>query len=43
MCDLAYLAAASSTRRVVPQLALVDPQDSLFIALLNEFRGRGGL
>jgi hypothetical protein len=43
MRDSAFPATASSTRRVLPQLAVVDRHDSLFIALLNEFRGRGGL
>ena len=43
MSDLAYLAAASSTRRVVTELAAVTPQDSLFIELLNGFRSSGGL
>lgn len=43
MSDLAYLTAASSSRRLVPQLAAVTPQDSLFIELLNGFRSRGGL
>jgi hypothetical protein len=40
MDDSTCLAAASSARRVVPRLAAVAPQDSLFIALLN---GSGGL
>lgn len=43
MEDSASLAAASSTRPVVPRPAAAAPQDSLFIALLNAFRSSGGL
>jgi hypothetical protein len=39
----ACLATARSAWRVVPQVAAVAPQDSLFITLLNGFRSRGGL
>lgn len=43
MRDLACQAAATSIRRVLPQLAAVTPQDRLFIELLNGFRSSGGL
>jgi hypothetical protein len=43
MDDSAGLAPAGSAWRVVPRVAAVGPQDSLFIALLNGFRRTGGL
>jgi hypothetical protein len=43
MDDSACVAVASSACRVVPRVAAVAAQDSLFIALLNGFRSTGGL
>ena len=43
MDDSASLAAASDARQIFQRFAAANAQDSRFIALLNGFRGNGGL